>query len=214
MEAFIFDIDGTLVDSNEAHACAWVEVLGADRETVRPYIGMGSDQLIRALTGLEPGSAASNELRERKAAIFNSTYLPGLRGFPRVPELLQGLRARGMRLAVASSATGEGLATLLRIAGAQDFLPVESSVGGRSKPDPHRILGAARWLGLPPQNCVMVGDSPYDAQAAARADMRFIGLRCGGSHAAALQPSIGVYADPADLLRNIDSLLLRKETVQ
>jgi phosphoglycolate phosphatase-like HAD superfamily hydrolase len=77
----------------------------------------------------------------------------------------------------------------------------------RSKPDPDIVQAALRKLGLPPARCVMVGDTPYDAEAAGRAGVGFVGVRCGGWRDADLQPAIGVYDDPADLLRHLDRWL-------
>jgi HAD superfamily hydrolase (TIGR01509 family) len=212
IEGFVFDVDGTLVDSNKAHAQAWLEALSAHRyavtlQQVLRYIGTGGDKLVLALTGNPPDSAKSKALRESKAAIFEYRYLSHLKPFPKVPDLLRQLQKAGMRLAVGSTAKGEGLKKLLRVAQALDFLKVESCGGARSKPDPDTINCAVRWLGVPAAACVMVGDSPFDAQAAAAAGVRFIGVRCGGRNDSELQPAIAVLDDPADLLRNLDAFV-------
>jgi phosphoglycolate phosphatase-like HAD superfamily hydrolase len=76
-----------------------------------------------------------------------------------------------------------------------------------SKPDPDIVQAAVRKLALAPSRCVMIGDTPYDAEAASRAGVAFIGLRCGGWDDAHLQPALGIYDDAADLLGHIDLLV-------
>ena len=104
LEALIFDVDGTLVDSNDAHARAFVEAFGEAGhavafERVRRLIGEGADKLVPELIG-----RADEAIAERKKAIFKERFLPTLEPFARVPALLRALRERGLRLAVASSA--------------------------------------------------------------------------------------------------------------
>lgn len=201
-EAVILDVDGTLIDSNDAHARAFAEVLDLPFERVRPLIGMGADKLLPALIGrYDPAPA------ERKKAVFKEHYLPGLRAFPRVRELLGTLKEMHLRLVVASSAGKDELEALLRVAGAQDYLEAQTDADDAeaSKPDPDIVQAALRRLGLPPGRCVMVGDTPYDAQAAARAGVAFIGLRCGGWGAQDLQPALAVRRDPAELLATLCS---------
>jgi HAD superfamily hydrolase (TIGR01549 family) len=201
-EAVIFDVDGTLVDSNDAHARAFAEVLGLPFERVRPLIGMGSDKLMPELIG-----RYDQALAERKTRLFMERFLPRLRAFPRVPELLQKFKADGLRVAVASSAGKEELDALLEAAGARPYLEAQTDAddAGASKPDPDIVQAAVRKLGVPPERCVMVGDTPYDAQAAARARVAFIGLLCGGWAARNLQPALAVRRDPAELLATLCS---------
>jgi phosphoglycolate phosphatase-like HAD superfamily hydrolase len=175
-------------------------------ERVRPLIGTGGDKLL-SMFGLQPDSDLARAISKTKRSIFNEKHVPELRGFPAVPALMARLLALGLRLAVASSARGAALERLLGIAGALQYLPVESSVGGRSKPDPDIVEGAVKWLGLQPAQCIMVGDAPFDAVASARARVPFIGLRCGGRQDRELKPSIAIFDDPEDLLQNLDSVL-------
>jgi HAD superfamily hydrolase (TIGR01509 family) len=118
-----------------------------------------------------------------------------------VRELLQKLTDMGLRLAVASSAGQDELDALLRVAGATEYLEAQSDAddAARSKPDPDIVQAALRKLKLPAARCVMIGDTPYDAEAAAHAGVAFIGLRCGGWGERDLQPALAVYADPAAL---------------
>lgn len=196
-EGVILDVDGTLVDSNDAHAQAFAEALGVPFERVRPLIGKGADQLIPELIGRYDAALA-----QRKKAIFTARFLPRLRAFPKTRDLLQKLKDLGLRLVAASSAGKDELDALLQVAGAQEYLEaqVDADDAAQSKPHPDIVQAALRKLELRAERCVMVGDTPYDAEAAARAGVAFIGLRCGGWRESQLRPALAVYADPAALL--------------
>jgi HAD superfamily hydrolase (TIGR01549 family) len=203
----IFDVDGTLVDSNDAHAQAFVEAFRefgheAAFARVRRLIGKGSDKLIPELIGRYDESLA-----ERKKAIFKARFLPQLRAFRGVEELLAFLKERGVKLAVASSAGKDELDALLAVANAKRYFEqtTDADDADRSKPDPDIVCAALRRLALPAARCLMVGDTPYDAEAAARAGVAFVGLRCGGWGDADLQPAIAIHDDPAELLRSAGS---------
>ena len=213
----IFDVDGTLVDSNDAHARAFAEAFASlgyrvSFDAVRPLIGKGSDKLIPDLIGRYDKAVA-----ERKKAIFKESYLPELRPFPGVTALLETLKARGCRLAVASSASKAELDALLEVANAARYFErtTDADDAEASKPDPDIVVAARHSLGLAAERCAMVGDTPYDAQAARRAGVAFIGVSCGGWPDAALQPALAIYDDPADLalkLRSANSQLSRSPT--
>jgi HAD superfamily hydrolase (TIGR01509 family) len=205
LKGVIFDVDGTLVDSNDAHAAAFVEAFGefgfrVEFEEVRRLIGEGPDKLIPQLIGRYVEAIA-----ERKKAIFMARYLPKVRAFPAVDLLLEKLRTMDCKLAVASSAARDELDALLDVAGAKAYFAevADADDAARSKPEPDIVLAALDKLGLAAQRCVMVGDTPYDAAAARRAGLAFVGVRCGGWADRDLQPAIAVYEDPADLLANI-----------
>jgi HAD superfamily hydrolase (TIGR01509 family) len=208
-QGVVFDVDGTLVDSNDAHAKAFVEAFRESGfeipfETVRRLIGKGSDKLIPELIDRYDPAIA-----KRKTALFMERYLPTVRAFPGVELLLQKLKTMKLRLAVASSAAEDELDALLEIAHAKRYFEARTDADDaeRSKPDPDIVQAALQRLGLPRERCVMVGDTPYDAQAARGAGVAFVGVRCGGWRDADLQPALGVYQDPADLLANVDSWL-------
>src|SRR5512144_1580509 len=108
MSCAIFDVDGTLVDSNDAHADAWVDAFSehgvtVDRALVRRCIGMGGDKLMPRVSGVEEDSLNGRRISSRRAEIFRERYLPTVRGFPRVADLLARLQNDGVTLTVASS---------------------------------------------------------------------------------------------------------------
>ena len=207
----LLDIDGTLVDSNGAHARAWVAALarGGYHESVgrmRKLIGMGGDKLLPEVTGLEADSPDGKRISQWRGEIFKAEFLPQLHPFPQARALLQALRARGIALVVASSAQDDELEPLLRIAGAADLIQAQASGSEvkESKPDPDIVQVALGKLGVAPSAAIMLGDTPYDIAAADKAGVRAVGLRCGGWSAADLHGAAAVYADPADLLAHLD----------
>ena len=213
----ILDVDGTLVDSNDAHARAWVEALreagiDVEYEKVRRLIGMGGDKLLPEVAGLDEESPAGEKIGESRSKIFKTKYLPHLKPFPRVKELLARMKADRLRLVVASSAKEDELKELLKIAGAAEFIEekTSSSDADNSKPDPDIVQAALDELGLAPDEVIMIGDTPYDVEAAARAGIKTVALRSGGWQDAELRGAEAVYADPAELLARYDSSPLAK----
>jgi HAD superfamily hydrolase (TIGR01509 family) len=209
----IFDVDGTLLDSNDAHAHAWVEALGehghrVDFDRVRPLIGMGGDKLLPTVAGIEEDSPEGRAVSRRRGEIFRTRYLPDLQAFPRVVELVHRLRHDGLHVAVASSASAEDLAALLDKAHVREWIEDTTSKddAASSKPDPDIVHAALDRLRVPPDEAVMVGDTPYDVEAAAKAGVRAIALRSGGHWSDEdFTGAAAVYDDPADLLRNLTS---------
>lgn len=208
----ILDVDGTLVDSNDAHAQAWVQALaehGHDVpfERVRPLIGMGSDKVLPVVSGLDVESEEGERITERRKQIFKERYVPRLRAFPGVRPLLERMRGNGLELVVASSATEEDLKPLLEIAGAEDLIEgrTSSDDADESKPDPDIVHAALASSGLPASEVLMIGDTPYDVAAGGRAGVGVVALRCGGWGTEDLAGALAVYDDPADLLAHYDS---------
>jgi HAD superfamily hydrolase (TIGR01509 family) len=203
----ILDIDGTLVDSNDAHAAAYVQAfaeMGAatDFTTVRRLIGMGGEKLVPTVRpGWTSASGLGAAVDRRKKEIFARTHLPRLRAFPGARRMVQRARDDGFRVAVASSAESELLAHLLRIADVDDLIEKRtgSSDVDHSKPDPDVVHAALHRLHMPAANAVMVGDTPYDIEAAKRAGVASIAVLCGGWDRDSLRGARAVCEGPADL---------------
>ncbi len=187
VHAVIFDIDGTLLLSNEAHARAYVEAAGAlgikaDFTKIRCLIGKGGDKLIPEAFGFEQDSELGKELGQLKGEVFKTRYLPALRPAPGTRSLLGRLHDNGLTLAVATSGSKAEMVPLLERAGVQDLI-VESATADdvdASKPAPDVVNAALSKVECPISSVVMVGDTPYDVDAARRAGVKTIALRCGG----------------------------------
>jgi HAD superfamily hydrolase (TIGR01509 family) len=209
--AVIFDIDGTLVDSNDAHAKAWVQAIAetgreVEYSRVRPLIGMGGDKLLPALIGVSSESPEGEAIAKRRRAIFASDFLPRLQATRGAQRLLEWLRDDRMKLVVATSAEEDEVQGLLQVAGAAKMFEstASSDDAERSKPDPDIVAAALKHANCPAAQTIMIGDTPYDVEAALRAGIEIIALRCGGWSDAQLRGAIAVYDDPADLLDRYD----------
>jgi HAD superfamily hydrolase (TIGR01509 family) len=211
VRAAILDIDGTLIDSNDAHAQAWVDVgkeMGYDIDFahVRRLIGMGGDKVLPEITGLEDESDEAEKVKKRRGEIFQERYLPELQPFPRARELLERFQADGMALVVATSASKDDMGKLLEKAGIKDLIEEKTSQSDveASKPDPDIVEAAVEKAGCTPAEAVMLGDTPYDVEASRRAGVPCVALRCGGWGDEDLKDAVAIYDDPADLLANYD----------
>jgi HAD superfamily hydrolase (TIGR01509 family) len=209
--AVILDVDGTLIDSNAAHARAYVEAareleIEMSFEKTLRAIGMGGDKLLPHVLGIEESSEEGKRLTQRKKAIFRDRYLPKLEPTPGARALLQRLRDDAVKLVVASSASEDELGPLLDRAGVHDLIQGKTSSDDaeESKPDPDIVEAALRDAGFPAERVVMLGDTPYDVEAATRAGVRIVAVRSGGWDDDALAGAIAVYDDPADLLAHYD----------
>ena len=208
----ILDIDGTLVNSNDAHARAWVSAFAESGfyvsfNTVRQLIGMGGDKLMPALTGLDPKSAEAERIGETRSELFLDEELRSLQPTRGARSLLEHLLGVGFELVVATSAKDDEVRALLEQAGVSDLIQLASSADDaeRSKPDPDIVQAALRLSGSQAAHSAMLGDTPYDVEAAARARVPAIALRCGGWwDDAALARAMALYDDPADLLAHFD----------
>lgn len=214
--AVILDVDGTLVDSNDAHAHAWVDAfaehgIAVPFDRVRRAIGMGGDKLMPHVAGIAEDSPRGAAISGRRGDIFKARYLPAIAPFPRVRELVARFADTGFTLAVASSAKADELQPLLQIARLDDLIErrTSSDDADESKPDPDIVLAALRRAGSP-RTAIMLGDTPYDVEAATRAGISIVGLECGGWGRADLAGAVEVYASPADLLDRFSGSLFAR----
>ena len=209
--AALLDVDGTIVDSNGAHARAFVEAfeslgMQVPYERVRRLIGKGGDKLIPEISGRDEKEWVK-EVGERKKEAFFARHFDAIRPFPQVRELLERMKAEGLALIVATSAGEDEMEKLLGIAGVNDLFDESATKDDakRSKPDPDIIGAALEAGGIDPSRAIMLGDTPYDVEAARRAGVDTVGLESGGWKAADLAGAVAVYADAAALLRDFDA---------
>jgi HAD superfamily hydrolase (TIGR01509 family) len=208
----IFDVDGTLIDSNGAHAETWADAfrghgIEVDADAVRPLIGMGGDKLLSKVANLTEDSELGRAIAERKKALFGAR-LPTLHPTRGARPLVMFLRASNIEVAIATSADDKEMRALLKTAGLDDLFPIRSTKDDakESKPDPDIVQAALRRSHARAGTTVMIGDTPYDVEAARRAGIGSIALRCGGYWSDAdLQAASAIFDDPAALLEHFRS---------
>ena len=221
LDGIVFDLDGTLVDTNAVHVEAWRRVLEGRGYKVAPdrifqEVGKGGDNLVPDLLGREADEKDGEALREAHPEAFAKlARTQGLQLFPGVKELVAELKSRRLKLVLATSSGEKHLKTIAEASGT-DFAKLVGEVvtaddAEESKPAPDLMAAAVKKLGLSPAQCAAVGDTPYDAQSAKGAGVVCLGLTCGGYPDAEAQlrraGARAVFRDPADLLADLDRAL-------
>src|SRR5690349_9137256 len=227
LDALIFDLDGTLVDTNAAHVESWVRGFARHGyrvlpDRIAPEIGKGGDNLVPDVLGAEADARDGDAIRESvgEAYVQIVTRERRVRLYDGALALLDALRARGLELALATSSAPEHLAATFESAGVgtpergalRDRFDVLVSKGDveASKPAPDVVLAAVGKLGLSPAQCAMVGDTPHDAESAKRAGVVTLGVLSGGLNATRALLGAGaraVWRDPGHLLAELDGAL-------
>jgi len=210
VQVIVFDVDGTLLDSVDLHAKAWVDAFAdyghrLQLEDIRGQIGKGGDQLLPAFLTPEEIASRGEELEAHRAKLLKQRYLPLMKPFPKVRELLERVRNDGKKVALASSAKKDELEIYKEILNVEDLIDIETSSDDAEKSKPHADIFQAvlkRLGNAKPGNLLAVGDTAYDAQAAEQAGIRIVGLLSGGWSEKELRKAgcFAVYRDPADLL--------------
>ena len=213
--AWILDVDGTIIDSNAAHVEAWQRAFarhghGITGERIRVEIGKGGDKLVPSILGETAEEREGETLRELQTEEFLAiTRARKLAPFPGARELVAELRRRGIRTAIATSSGNEHLEALGRSSGLDlehltDVL-VNADDIEESKPAPDLVVAAVKKVGVPAAECLMVGDTPWDAQACVAAGVACIGVRSGGNDSATLRAAGAreVREDLADVLAHL-----------
>lgn len=219
MTAFLFDLDGTLVDSVYQHVLAWHEALSAVGVevavwTIHRRIGMSGGLMANAVLR-ETGHAVTNEEAARLRRLHSEAYARlthQVRPLPGARDLLAYLTSAGVPWAIATSGRIEVARPTLETLGVGADVPVVTrDQVAYAKPDPDLFLAAAERLGVPISEAVVVGDSVWDLLAAQRARALGIGLLSGGYGQDELERAgaYRVYQDPADLLKHLDEVGVR-----
>lgn len=211
VQGVIFDVDGTLVLSNDQHAKAWVDAFaefGYDVpfERVRPLIGMGGDKLMpEVVPGLNDEEGRGKEIAKRRKEIFKTRYLHTLTPANGSRQLLEHLKNARVKVVIGSSATSEELSSLLQAAQVEELVEdaTTSSDAEESKPAPDIVGVALDKLKLAPEQAIMIGDTPYDIESAKGCSVGVIAVRCGGFSDDQLAGALAIYDDPADILAHI-----------
>ena len=214
IKAILFDIDGTLVDSNDFHVLAWEEAfrgIGAafDRQVIHDQIGKGTDMLVPTLLpGLD--EAAQEALGEAHGGAFKARYLTAVKPFADARALLARAHDAGQRVVLASSASQEELDHYIDLLDARDLVAATTTSEDveNTKPAPDIFAVALKGLApLGPDEAIVVGDTPYDIEAAGKCGIAAVGVRSGGFADEALTGAgaVALYDDVAALLADYDA---------
>lgn len=208
-------MDGTLVASNDQHAEAWVRALerfgyDVDSARIRSLIGMGGDKILPRIDArLKEGTEPADSITALRQRIFLDDYAPSLQPTPGARALLDRLGALSVVRVVSTSANSEELDAILSAAGLGDAIDLRttSDEAGRSKPDPDVVEAALAKCGAAPDEAFFLGDTPYDVEAAHKAGVRVVAVRCGGWREPDLSGAQAIYDAPMDFLANLDAFL-------
>jgi len=216
VKAVLFDIDGTLIDSNDAHAESFVAAFKEFGKNVsfiemKWLIGMGADKILEKYLSKKEIKEFGKDLTEYRKKIFLRDYLPKLETFPKLRELFEKLNRDGYRIALASSASDEELEKYHALLKIDDLLDKETSSDDaeESKPEPDIFQAALNKLGnVENYEALVIGDTPYDAEAAVKAKIKIIGVKSGGwSEEKLLEKGcIAVYDNIAEILKNYETI--------
>lgn len=213
--SFIFDIDGTLVDSNEFHVESWDRAFRHfgkqfSREQLRAQIGKGTDQYLPEFLSEKEVEDFGKELDEYRSELFRKEYLPRVQPFPKVKELFQRIRDDKKRIVLASSGKKDDTKYYIKLLKIDNLIEGYTSAddADRSKPAPDLFSAALEKLDASPREKIAIGDTRFDVEAAGKAGMATIAFLCGGTAESVLKEAgaKAIYRDPSHFLVEYDSL--------
>jgi HAD superfamily hydrolase (TIGR01509 family) len=213
VKAVLCDIDGTLVESNWLHAAAWKDAFAAigielELEAVRRQIGKGGDELIPVFAPWWKRKYVEEPLKAYRKHVFRADYMAQVKAFPKVRELMLRMKEAEIKVSLASSANQDELEIYKRIAGIEDVVEENSSAddADRSKPHPDIFQATLKKLGVKASEALALGDTPYDAEAAGKAEVWTVGVTTGGWSEKELMAAgcVEVWKDVAELLENFE----------
>jgi HAD superfamily hydrolase (TIGR01509 family) len=206
IQAVIFDLDGTLVDSNEAHVVVWERVFReaghpVGLPAIRGQIGKGGDLLVPTLAPGMP-KPVQERVATRHGEMFKAEWLPRIRPFAGARELIRRVHDHGAKVVIASSASRAELDHYVELLHATELVDASTSIDdvSTSKPAPDVFGVALNKARMKPEDAIVVGDTPYDIDAAAAAGVRTVAVRSGGFSDQSLSAAMALYDDVAALL--------------
>ena len=213
LQGILFDIDGTLVDSNDTHARCWMEAFaefGKDFEydVIRHQIGKGGDLLVPDLLNAREMRSFGEKVKKFRGKLFKERYLPDVKPFPGAKRCLRELHERGVKLALASSANPDEVKYYTKLLEAEDLLEGTTSKGDAelSKPSPEIFRAALDRIGTDPALTLVAGDTPYDVLAAHRVPLPIAAVLCGGFERELLAKAEFLFEDVQELTGKIDKV--------
>ncbi|SEC33533.1 HAD family hydrolase [Terriglobus roseus] len=214
IKAVLCDLDGTLLDSNAFHAESWQRTLehfgfSVDFETVVKQIGKGGEYLLPQFVPADKLPLLEKEINAFRKKLFHREYIDRIVPFADARRLLERMRQRGLRIAVATSSEKEDLEAFKTILKIHDLIEEDATAddADKPKPEPDIFQAALKLLKIEPAEALALGDTPWDVQAASKAGVRTVAVQSGGWRKEDLRDAgaLAVYVDVADIVRNFDN---------
>jgi HAD superfamily hydrolase (TIGR01549 family) len=213
LQGLLFDIDGTLIDSNDIHAKAWQEAFehfgkSLPFDLVRSQIGKGGDLLVPDLLNAREMREFGEKVKKYRGDLFKKKYMKTIKPFPRMKECLAELQDKGIRFGLASSANPDEVEYYAKLIGVESMIEASTSTedAEMSKPSPEIFEAALEQLGTKPEYTAVVGDTPYDILAAHRIALPIVAVRCGGFDPKLLAKAEFLFDGVEELVRKIDAV--------
>ncbi|HEX8616580.1 MAG TPA: HAD family hydrolase [Thermoanaerobaculia bacterium] len=211
LQAVLLDIDGTLIDSNEKHAKAWVEAFAhfgkeVEWDVIRNQIGKGGDLLIPDTLSAREIRKFGDELEEYRGELWKREYMKTVEPFPGAIEAIRALHERGVKIAFASSSNPNEVEYYVELLGVGDLLEGTTSAGDAevSKPSPEIFEAALERVKSDPERTLVVGDTPYDILAAHRIPVAVAAVLCGGFPRETLTRAEFIFDDLSHLVKELE----------
>lgn len=213
LQGILFDIDGTLVDSNDIHARCWIEAFAhfgkkLEWDVIRRQIGKGGDLLVPDLLNAREMRRFGEKLKKYRSDLFKKKYMDTVKPFPGISAVLRDVHSRGVKLALASSSNADEVEHYIELLGIGDLLKASTSKKDAklSKPSPEIFEAALDQAGTDPARTLVVGDTPYDILAAHRAALAVAAVLSGGFERDMLTKAEFIFDDVSALLADLDSV--------
>ena len=213
LRGLIFDLDGTLIDSNEIHAKAWQLAFVQFGKNlpigeIREHMGKGGDLLVPDLLNGREMQRFGKELTDYRRDLFRKDFIDQIRPFPGIHSCFTRLRDLGIKLVLASSSDKKEVKHFIDLLGIKDLIEAATSKEDAefSKPSPEIFEAAVKEISLPLINLMTVGDTPYDILASHRASLPIAAVLSGGFDRHILQKAEFLFADVEELTRRVEEL--------
>jgi HAD superfamily hydrolase (TIGR01549 family) len=213
LQGILFDIDGTLVDSNAIHCECWIEAFAhfgkaIEWDAMFSQIGKGGDLLVPDLLNAREMRKFGKKLQEYRGRLFEKEYMKRVKPFPGITDLLHEVHGRGIKLALASSSNANEVEYYTDLLGAGDLIEGSTSKkdAAFSKPSPEIFAAALERVGTDPERTLVTGDTPYDILAAHRCALPIAAVLSGGFESALLRKAEFLLQSVEEMVRTIDTI--------
>ena len=213
LRAILFDIDGTLVDSNDKHTDCWVDAFAhfgkhVDRDAIRTQIGKGGDLLVPDTLNAREMRKFGEPLKKYRGELWKKNYMDSVQPFPGVREALRAVKDRNIKVALASSSNPDEVEYYVELLGIGKMLEGTTSKGDAqfSKPSPEIFQAALEQAGSKVTDTLVVGDTPYDILAAHRGCLTVAALLCGGFPRETLTKAEFLFEGVTELIENLEQI--------